>query len=229
MLPALSLLLMGAGQRVNRPMGVTMQKSGFVRIAIDNSVINWKAFQGQEPTIQADDEKRRDYEAIERLFKLQQRCWLVLVAVDQTDREASQTSDESRRTKLLDTLKLCKEKFYLTRFEKSTSSKKAARARGKSGINLEEGAYWVTEDNERRINEYIAFGRTLEELEEKVDLEVLATAAIAGVRLFVTVDDHLLANSYIREYVKWKDGVWIYRPSEILMLVGVSPRESEGQ
>ncbi|MBA7601075.1 hypothetical protein ES703_08142 [subsurface metagenome] len=47
-----------------------MPPSGFVRIAIDNSVINWKAFQGREPVIQADDEKRRDYEAVERLFEL---------------------------------------------------------------------------------------------------------------------------------------------------------------
>ncbi len=91
---------------------------------------------------------------------------------------------------------------------------------GKSGINLEEGAYWVTEDNERRIKKYVPSGRTLK---EKGDLEVLATAAIAGVRLFVTVDDRLLANSHIREFVKQKDGIWIYRPSEILMLVDASP------
>ncbi|MBA7596256.1 hypothetical protein ES703_03226 [subsurface metagenome] len=196
-----------------------MRTSGFVRIAIDNSVINWKAFQGREPTIQADDEKRRDYEAIERLFELQERCRVVLVAVDQVDREASKTSDESKRTKLLETLKLCKEKFYLTRFERSTVSKKAAKARGKSGINLGEGAYWVTEDNVRRIKEYIASGRNVE---EKVDLEVLATVAIAGVRLFVTVDGDLLANSQIREFVKRKDGIWIYRPSEILLLLDAS-------
>lgn len=203
-----------------------MPTSGFVRIAIDNSVINWKAFQGQEPAIQADDEKRRDYEAIERLFELQARCRVVLVAVDQVDREARKTSDESKRTKLLETLKLCKEKFYLTRFKRSTFSKKAAKARGKSGINLGEGAYWVTEDNQRRINEYIESGRNLE---EKVDLEVLATVAIAGVRLFVTVDDHLLANSWIREFAKQKDGIWIYRPSEVLILVDASLGESEGE
>ena len=196
-----------------------MRTSGFVRIAIDNSVINWKAFQGREPTIQADDEKRRDYEAIERLFELQERCRVVLVAVDQVDRETRKTSDESKRTKLLKTLKLCKEKFYLTRFERSTFSKKAAKARGKSGINLGEGVYWVTEDNQRRINEYIESGRNLE---EKVDLEVLATVAIAGVRLFVTVDGDLLANSQIREFVKRKDGIWIYRPSEILLLLDAS-------
>ena len=206
-------------------MGATVRTSGFVRIAIDNSVINWKAGQGLEPDVQADDEKRCDYEAIERLFALQERCRVVLVAVDQVDREARTTFDKSRRTKLLETLKLCKEKFYLTRFERSTFSKKAAKARGESGINLGEGAYWVTEDNVRRIKEYIASGRNTE---EKVDLEVLATAAIAGVRLFVTVDYELLANSQIREFVKRKDGIWIYRPSEILMLVDASPAESEG-
>ena len=92
-------------------MGATVRTSGFVRIAIDNSVINWKTFQGREPAIQADDEKRRDYEAIERLFELQERYRVVLVAVDQVDREARKTSDESKRTKLLETLKLCKEKF----------------------------------------------------------------------------------------------------------------------
>jgi len=206
-------------------MGATVRKSGFVRIAVDNSVINWKAFQGRDSAIQADYEKRCDYEAIQRLFQLQERCRVVLVAVDQVDREASKTSNETKRAKLLDTLKLCKEKFYLTRFETSTFSKKAAKATGKSGINLEEGAYWITEDNERRIKEYVASGRTLK---EKVDLEVLATAAIAGVRLFVTVDDRLLANSQIREFVKRKGGIWIYRPSEILMLVDASLREAEG-
>jgi len=163
-----------------------------------------------------DNEKRRDYKAIEKLFELQERCQVVLVAVDQVDREASRTSNETKRVKLLDTLKLCKEKFYLTRFETSTLSKKAAKARGKSGINLGEGAYWITEDNQRRINEYIDIGRNLE---EKVDLEVLVTVAIAGVRLFVTVDDHLLANSRIIEFVKQKDGIRIYRPSEVLILV----------
>ncbi len=119
---------------------MTVQTSGFVRIAIDNSVVNWKAFQGREPVIQADDEKRREYEAIERLFELQERYRVVLVAVDQVDREARKTSDESKRTKLLETLKLCNEKFYLTRFERSTFSKKAAKVRGKSGINLGDGA-----------------------------------------------------------------------------------------
>jgi hypothetical protein len=118
--------------------------------------------------------------------------------------------------KLQETLKLCKEKFYLTRFDTSTVSKEASKAKGESGINLGEGAYWITEDNDRRINEYIASGTTLE---EKTDLEVLATVAIAGVRLFITVDDGLLKNSRIREFARHKDGIWIYRPSEALKLV----------
>ena len=70
--------------------------SNFIRIAIDNDVINWKAYQGREPTVQADDEKRCDYEAIERLFELQVQCRIVLVAVDQVYRETSRTSDESK-------------------------------------------------------------------------------------------------------------------------------------
>ena len=201
-----------------------MRKSDFVRIAVDNSIINWKAGQGEEPAVQNDAEKRRDYEAIKRLFELQKQCRVVLVAVDQVDREARKTSDESKRTKRLETLKLCKEKFNLTRFEKLTSSKRAAGATGKSGINLGEGAYWVTEDNMRRIKEYIATGRNLE---DRLDLEVLATVAIAGVRRFVTVDYKLLAKSHIREFVKRKDGIWMCRPSEILMLVDASPGESE--
>jgi hypothetical protein len=193
--------------------------SGFVRIGIDNDIVCWKAFQGLDPAIQADDEKRRDYEAIERLFLLQEQCEIVLVAIDQTDREASRTSDESTRTKLLATLKLCKEKFYLTRFKTSTLSRKAAKAGGKSGINLGQGAYWITEDNVRRIKEYIDFGQNND---EKVDLEVLATAAIAGVRRFVTVDYPLLANSRIKDFVRKQDGILIYRPSEILVQLGYS-------
>lgn len=93
-----------------------MPTSGFVRIAIDTNVIRWKAGQGRAPAIQADYEKRRDYEAIERLFELQERCRVVLVAVDQVDREAGKKFDETKQAKVLDTLKLCKEKYYLTRF-----------------------------------------------------------------------------------------------------------------
>jgi len=200
-----------------------VRKSDFVRIAVDKSVISWKAGQGLDPTIQNDDEKRHDYEAIERLFELQKQCRVVLVAVDTVGHEARRTSNESERTKQLETLKLCKEKFYLTRFNKLTPSKRPGM--GKSGIDLGEGAYWVTEDNMRRIEEYIAIGQNFE---DQADLEVLATAAIAGVRRFMTVDYNLLKKNYIREFVRQKDGIWMYRPSEIVKLIDTSPAESEG-
>lgn len=38
-----------------------------VRIALDTSVINWKSGQGLNSNIQADSEKRREYQAIETL------------------------------------------------------------------------------------------------------------------------------------------------------------------
>ena len=118
----------------------------------------------------------------------------------------------------MNTIGLCKEKFFLTRFETSTSSKKGVQQRDKSGINLGQGAYWITEDNIRKINEYVAKGQTNK---EKVDLEVLATVAIAGVRRFVTVDNPLIANTKIKEFIKQKDGIQIYRPSEILKLLNI--------
>jgi hypothetical protein len=199
-----------------------VQESDFVRIAVDKSVISWKAGQGLAPTIQNDDKKRRDYEAIERLFELQKECRVVLVAVDTVGHEARRTSNESERTKQLETLNLCKEKSNLARFDKLTPSRRAAT--GESGIDLGEGAYWVTKDNMRRIEEYVEIGRNSK---DQADLEVLATAAIAGVRRFMTVDYRLLDKSYIRKFVREKDGISMYRPSEILMLIDISPRESE--
>jgi len=193
-----------------------------IRIAIDNNVISWKAFQGLQPAIQKDDRMRCDYIAIKRLFELQEQYPVVLVAVDQVYREASRTSDESKRTKLRETLKLCKEKFYLTRFQALTSPKGAAKARGKSGINLEDGSFWITKNGQRRIDEYIAIGQNEE---EKRDLEVLATVAIAGVRRFATVDYNLLGNNRIKEYIQQEDGIFIYRPSEILKRLETSHPE----
>jgi len=193
-----------------------------IRIAIDNNVISWKAFQGLQPAIQKDDRMRCDYIAIKRLFELQEQYPVVLVAVDQVYREASRTSDESKRTKLRETLKLCKEKFYLTRFQTVTSPKGAAKARGKSGINLEDGSFWITKDNQRRIDKYIARGQ---DEEEKRDLEVLATVAIAGVRRFVTVDYDLLDNNRIKKFIQQEDGISIYRPSEILKRLETSHSE----
>ena len=193
-----------------------------IRIAIDNNVISWKAFQGLQPAIQKDDRMRCDYIAIKRLFELQEQYPVVLVAVDQVYREASRTSDESKRTKLRETLKLCKEKFYLTRFQALTSPKGTAKARGKSGINLEDGSVWITKNGRRRIDEYIAIGQNEE---EKRDLEVLATVAIAGVRRFATVDYNLLGNNRIKKYIQQEDGIFIYRPSEILKRLETSHPE----
>jgi hypothetical protein len=202
-----------------------VRKSDFVRIAVDNSIINWKAGQGLEASIQSDPAKRQDYWAIEKLFKLQEKGRVILVAVDQLDRELRKTSHEERRNKLIETERLCKENYYLTRFEALTQSRRRSKSAQKSGINLKEGARWVTDDDMRKIREYIAIGRNLK---DKVDLEVLATVAIAGVHLYMTVDYKLLARKHIREFVKRKDGIWMYRPSEILMLVDASPAESEG-
>ena len=193
-----------------------------IRIAIDNNIISWKAFPDLQPAIQKDDRMRCDYKAIIRLFELQEQYPVVLVAVDQVYREASRTSDESKRTKLRETLKLCKEKFYLTRFQALTSPKGAAKARGKSGINLEDGSFWITKNGRRRIDEYIAIGQSEE---EKRDLEVLATVAIAGVRRFATVDYNLLDNNRIKKYIQQEDGISIYRPSEILKRLETSHPE----
>jgi hypothetical protein len=198
----------------------------FVRIAVDNNIICWKAFQGQQLAIKTNDPKSRDklcdYEAVQRLFELQKYGRVVLVAVDQVYREASKTSDKSKRMRLLYTVYLCKEKFFLTRFDTLSHSHRALKASGESGINLSSEYYWVTDDNKRRIKEYVEHGRTPK---EKVDLEVLATIAIAGVRRFVTVDEALLANSHIIEFVKQQDDIWIYRPSEILPLVDITPQQ----
>ena len=190
-----------------------MQDLRYKRIAIDTSVVNWKAGQGLAPNIQRDREKRRDYQAIETLFDLQERGQIVLVASDQLDRESQKTSNEATRIKLTETVKLCKEKYYLTRFETLTESTRASKSTQEDGINLEEGAYYVTQGDIKKIREYVAEGSTPK---EKVDLEVLATAAIAGVHVFVTVDRRLLRNDKIKAFVKQKDDIDVYRPSQIV-------------
>lgn len=194
-------------------MACRMEKLSGKRIGIDNSVVNWMAGQGLAPSIQRDREKRRDYQAIEQLFDLQERGQIVLVAVDQLDRESKKTSRTERRNKLIEIVKLCKEKYYLTRFEALSKSRRASKSMQESGINLEDGVRWVTESDMRKIREYVAFGVTPE---EKVDLEVLATAAIAGVHVFVTVDCGLLRNDRIKRFAKQKDDIGIYRPSQIV-------------
>ncbi len=65
----------------------------------------------------------------------------------------------------------------------------------------------------RKIKEYITLGVNDK---ERVDLEVLATAAIAGVHIFVTVDYRLLRNDRIRRFAKQQDDIEIYRPSQIV-------------
>lgn len=190
-----------------------MEKFSNKRIAIDNSVVNWKAGQGLHASIQNDPTKRREYQAIEQLFDLQERGQVILVAVDQLDRESKKTSRTEKRNKLIETVKLCKEKWYLTRFQALSKSKRASKSTQESGINLGDGARWVTESDMRKIKEHIALGVNDE---ERVDLEVLATTAIAGVHIFVTVDYELLRNDRIRRFAKQQDDIEIYCPSQIV-------------
>ncbi len=193
-----------------------MEKLRYRRIAPDSSVINWKAGQGREPIVQRDPEKRREYQAIEKLFELQDQGQIVLVAVDQVDKEINRTNDETKRGKLIKTLALCKEKHYLTRFETHTLSKRASKAKGKVGINLGNGAYFVTESDIRKIEEYVALGTNPE---EQTDLEVVATAAIAEVKVVVFVDVPLLGNEKIKDFAKQKDDIEICTPTQIIELL----------
>ena len=193
-----------------------MKKLRYRRIAPDSSVINWKAGQGREPIVQKDPEKRREYQAIEKLFELQDQGQIVLVAVDQVDKEITRTNDEAKREKLIETLGLCKEKHYLTRFETRTLSKRASKAKGKVGINLGNGAYFVTEGDIRKIEEYTTFGASLN---QQVDLEILATAAIAEVKVVVFVDSPLLGNKKIKDFAKQKDEIEICTPTQVIKLL----------
>lgn len=190
-----------------------VEKVSSKRLAIDNSVVSWKAGQGLDASIKNDPPKCRDYQAIEQLFDLQERGQVILVAVDQLDRESKKTPYTERRNKLIETVKLCKEKRYLTRFQALNKSKRASKSTRESGINLGNGACWVTGSDMQKIKEYIALGVNDE---ERADLEVLATAAIAGVHIFVTVDYKLLRNDRIRRFAKQQDDIEIYRPSEIV-------------
>ena len=193
-----------------------MGKLRHKRIAPDSSVINWKAWQGYEPTIQGDPEKRREYQAIEELFNLQDQGHIVLVALDQVDREIKKTSDDAKRGKLIETLRLCKEKSYLTRFEAEVQSKRASKSKVKSGINLGNGACFITDDDIHKIEEYITFSASLH---QRVDLEVLATAAIAGVQVVVAVDSPLLRNTAIKEFVRQKDNIELCTPTQVIELL----------
>lgn len=191
-------------------------KEQYRRIAPDSSVINWKAYQGREPSVQEKPANRREYQAIEKLFELQDQGQIVLVALDQVDKEINRTSNEVKRGKLIETLGLCKEKYYLTRFESCKKTKRASRAKGKVGINLGNGAYFITESGECKIKEYITFG---DSLEEKVDLEIVATAAIAGVKVVVFVDNPFLRDQKVKDFAKQKDDIEICTPIQVIKLL----------
>lgn len=193
-----------------------MENLRYKKVAIDNNVINWKAYQGLNPSIQRDPDKRREYQAILELFHLQDRGQVIIMGVDQVDREAKRTSNEAKRNALTETWSLCKEKYCLTRFETLTKSKKASKSTQESGINLKDGAHWMTDNYDKKIKEYVAVGTTPK---EKVDLEVLATVAIAGVHVFVSIDNLLVGNKRIKGFVKQKDDIEIYYPGEIIKLL----------
>lgn len=71
----------------------------------------------------------------------------------------------------------------------------------------------MTEDAKGKFEHYVTFGNTDE---EKKDLAVLASVAIAGFSIFVTVDYTLLGNKCIEDFVRQQDNIFMYRPSEII-------------
>lgn len=183
-----------------------METQRYKRIAIDSSIINWNIRHCHESTTQESAEKIRECQAIEKLFILQEHGRVILVVPDQVDREIKETLDYTTRTRLESTIKLCK-RYPLTRFETLT------RPRG-GGINLADGAYFMTKDGEHKINKYVSIGANLE---QKRDLEVLASVAIAGISVFVAYDTPLITKwQHIRDFVKQEDDIDIYLPSEIV-------------
>lgn len=190
-----------------------MASANLRRVAIDSSVINWKAGQGLASSVQGKPDKRREYDAIVQLFDLQDKGRVTLVRVDQVDRETEATASESKRAKLVAVRESCRENWLLTRFASSTKSKRASKSPQKSGINLKDGARWMTHDSKKKIDDYVSHGKTDK---ERVDLEVLATVAIADVNTFVTVDDHLLDNPKIEDFVKREDNIDVCQPSHVV-------------
>lgn len=176
---------------------VSTEKAKLEQIALGTNILNWLAYQGLEAKVQKDPKKRLDYEAIVELFSLQDKGYVILAGPDQAWREVENTTDESKKAKLLDAWARTKKKYCLTRFP----------------INLKDGAYWVTEATEYKLKQYLNFSRTKK---ERKDLEVLATVAIAGFTIFVTVDYNLLANKRIRNFILQEDNIDIYRPVQIL-------------
>lgn len=199
-----------------------MDKTRYKRIAPDSSVVNWMARQGRDDSVQSDPNKQREYKAIERLYELQEQGQIVLVGVDQVHKELARTNDEAKREKLLETLGLCRDKHYLTRFDSREKSKRASHAKGKVGINLGDGAQWITADDEIKIEEYIAFG---DSSAEKRDMEVLATAAIARANIVVFIDKPFLSSQRVKDFAKQNDDIDICTPTqaiELLVQVGIA-------
>jgi len=184
-----------------------------LRVAIDNNVINWKAGQGCHESIRKDANKHCDYVSIQKLYSLQDAGCVVIVGVDKVDRERRKTSDASLKSEIDQVWQKCKEKYLLTRFEPSIQSKKSIKSHQENGINLVDGAHFIDNHDVEKIDEYVDFGNTLE---DKVDLEVLATVAIAKVQVFITVDYRLLNKKHILDFVKQKDNISICRPIEFL-------------
>ena len=174
-----------------------MELAGSQEAAIDTNILNWLAFQGLENEVQTDPNKLQDYEAIIELFHFQEQGLIILAGPDQVYREAMQTPSKTRRDKLLHAWDCCKRKYNLTRFP----------------INLKNGAYWMTEDAESKFAQYAMFAETDK---EHKDLEVLASVAIAGFIIFITVDYDLLSNNRVRDFILEKDSIRMYRPIEIV-------------
>lgn len=74
-----------------------MGKLNYKELALDTNVLNWLAFQGTQNEVQRHSEKRQDYDAIKRLFALQEKCCITLAGPDQVYREAMETKDEEKK------------------------------------------------------------------------------------------------------------------------------------
>jgi predicted nucleic acid-binding protein len=187
-----------------------------LRVAIDNNVISWKAGQGSHENIRKDKDKYCDYLAIQKLFSLQDDDCIILVGIDKVDRERQMTSNAVLRLARDRVWQRCKEKYLLTRFEQAIQSKKQLKSPRENGINLEDGAHFIDNNSEDKIAAYVEFGTTQK---DKVDLEVLATVAIANIQVFITVDYKLLHKQHILDFVKQNDDICIFRPSDFLNML----------
>jgi len=190
-------------------------KEQYRRIAPDSSVINFKVKYEYNKIDQGNSKNRRQYQAIEKLFELQSQDQIVLVALEQVDKEIRRTSCEELRGKLIETLGLCKETCYLTRFEsRSPKSKRASKARGKNGITFP--ARFEDDNDDRKINEYNRFSDVPN---KQRDLEIVATAAIARVKVVVFVDKPFLSDQKVKDFAKQKDDIEICTPTQVIKLL----------